>query len=232
MLVFTPLQSSSNNSFSTIVAEHTRNDTTSSRTSKGSMSTQPTATSELISQTVVSTEELSREELEKIANRCTVTAYDLVWHQADYDQALFILHKALDIQRSYLGKHHKDVGYTCNFIATAFWLQGKDLNKAMRYFLEARRIFCKMIYGDTNDEDDGSIFTTSPLLAGIDDRIHCILVRFQLTPEDIQRAKQAINRTIAHELQGDRLKAQGLTNEAKEEYKRARKVAGVLRQLI
>lgn len=172
----------------------------------------------------------SREELEKIANEYTVLAYDLVWHQAEYDQAVVVLHKALEIQRSYLGKHHKDVGYTCNFIATAYWLQAKDWNKAMRYFLEARRIFCKIIHGDTKDMI--AIGTTSPMLSAIDDRIHCILVRFQLSPEDIQRAKQAIDRTMAHELEGDRLKAQGLTQAAKEEYKRARKVAGVLRQLI
>jgi tetratricopeptide (TPR) repeat protein len=177
-----------------------------------------------------SIDDLSHEELDKIANDCTVVAYDLVWHQGDYDQALLILQKALNIQRAYLGKHHKDVGYTCNFIGTTYWLQGKDLNKCMRYFLEARRIFCKLINNDSTESD--TICTTSPLISNIDDRIHFILLRFELPPEDIRRAKLAIERTIEHELRGDRLKLQGLLHEAKEEYKRARKVAGVLRQLM
>lgn len=163
-------------------------------------------------------------DLEKTANECIVAAYDLVWHQSEYNQALLLLHKALDIQRSYLGKHHKDVGYTCNFIATTYWLQDQEWNNAMRYFLEARRIFCKNM--------DGDIALCSPLVRGIDDRIHCLLLRFQLSAEDIERAKQAIERSMAHELQGDKFKAQGLVQAARDEYKRARKVAGVLRQLI
>lgn len=173
----------------------------------------------------------NKEDLEKFANDCTVAAYDMVWHQGDYNQALVILHKALDVQRSYLGKHHKDVGYTCNFIATTYWLQGHDLNAAMRYFLEARRIFCKTVAANA-PTSFGKICTTSPLLSGIDDRIHCILLRFQLPPEDVQRAKDAIDRAIGHELQGDQFKSQGLIQAARDEYKRARKVAGILRQLM
>jgi tetratricopeptide (TPR) repeat protein len=173
------------------------------------------------------TEVTSHDDLEKTSNECIVAAYDLVWHQAEYKQALILLHKALDIQRSFLGKHHKDVGYTCNFIATTYWLQDEDWNKAMRYFLEARRIFCKSMDGSID-----SIICNNPLLRGIDDRIHCLLLRFQLPPEDVERAKQAIDRTIAHELQADRFKTQGLVRAARDEYKRARKVAGVLRQLI
>jgi tetratricopeptide (TPR) repeat protein len=173
----------------------------------------------------------TKEELETFANECTVAAYDLVWHQGDYNQALSCLHKALDVQRSYLGKHHKEVGYTCNFIATAYWLQEQDLNAAMRYFLEARRIFCKTVAANA-PTSFGTICTTSPLLSGIDERIHCLLLRFELPPEDIERAKQAIDRTIGHELQGDRFKSQGLIQAARDEYKRARKVAGVLRQLM
>jgi tetratricopeptide (TPR) repeat protein len=205
---------------------------TNSKASRNSNASTGSTTTSMLSQNIFPVPEgKNKEELEKFANECTVAAYDLVWHQGDYDQALVILHKALDVQRSYLGKHHKEVGYTCNFIATAYWLQEQDLNAAMRYFLEARRIFCKTVAANA-PTSFGTICTTSPLLSAIDDRIHCILLRFQLPPEDIERAKQAIDRTTGHELQGDRFKSQGLIQAARDEYKRARKVAGVLRQLM
>jgi tetratricopeptide (TPR) repeat protein len=200
---------------------------------KASTSTQSTIGTSLLSVSSVEMtrpRDLTHNELENIANEYIVSAYNLVWVQKEYSRAVSVLQKALEVQRSFLGKHHKDVGYTCHFIATAYWLQDDELNGAMRYFLEARRIFCKLLHNSTEDSDDSQ--TTRPLLQGIDDRIHCILIKFRLEESDIQRAKQAIDRTIAHELRGDRLKAQGKTEAAKEEYRNARKVSGVLRQLM
>lgn len=197
---------------------------------KSSTSTRSSTGTSLLASTPTE-KKVSPHDLEAIANECTIAAYDLVWEQKNYAKALSVLLNALEIQRSVLGKHHKDVGYTCNFIATTYWLQNVDLNSAMRYFLEARRIFCKLMnqQSSINSED---FQTTGPLIQGIDDRIHCILVKFQLPTSDIRRAKQAINRCITHEMHGDRFKAQGLIQASKEEYRRARKVAKVFRQLM
>lgn len=167
--------------------------------------------------------ETTQKELLQLADECTVVAYDLVWEDKDYETALLVLKKALEIQRACLGKHHVDVGCTCHFVATAYWLQQRDFNAALRYFLEAKRIFCK------NQEDD----TTTPLLSSIEQRIVSILKDgFGLPAEDIDRAQKAIHRTLEHELQGDKFKAQGMISMAREEYKRARQVARVLRQLL
>jgi len=189
-----------------------------------------------------------------MANEWIATAYNLVWERQDYVRARVILLKVLELQQSLWGKHHLDVGYTCNFIATTYWLEGVDLNSAMRYFLEARRIVCKndhknrslSSHEEEDDDVDGvrnendaslqphsrRLTTTGPLLRGIDDRIHCILIKFGLPESEIQRAKRAIERTIAHETYGDRLKEQGFSEAAKEQYRNARKVAGVLRLLM
>ena len=211
----------------------------SSRTS--STSTQSTIGTSLLSKTLSSSEKnpsnlvSSHEEVERISNECIVNAYNLVWEQKKYARALVVLQYALKLQRSFWGKHHKDVGYTCNFIATTYWLQGEDLNSAMRYILEARRIMCKLLNKSTSSQQEESENygqSTGPLLQGIDDRIHCILVKFRLPESDIQRAKEAIDRTISHELYGDRLKEQGYTEAAKEQYQHARKVSAVLRLLM
>ena len=212
-----------------------RTSSTSTQSTSGTSLLAKTSSSSLSAPKTPSNVVASHEELERITNETIVSAYHLVWEQKDYTQALVVLHKALKLQQSFLGKHHQDVGYTCNFIATAYWLQGEDLNSAMRYCLEARRIICKLLNKSTSspaEESEHHVQSTESLLQGIDDRIHCILVTFRLPESDIQRAKQAIDRTISHELFGDRLKEQGCIEAAKEQYRHARRVAGVLRMLM
>jgi hypothetical protein len=230
MLVFTPALETFNSSSFVTDSESPPQQESASR--KSSTSTQSTIGTSLLSELApkTATPGIASDQLERIANECTVAAYQLVWERRDYSTALVVLQQALGFQRLFLGKHHKDVGYTCNFIATTYWLQDDDLNSAMRYFLEARRIFCKLLNKSSDDSKDFQ--TTGPLLRGIDDRIHCLLIKFRLPESDILRAKQAIDRMIVHELQADLLKEQGWGEAAKKEYRHSRKVAGVLRHLI
>jgi tetratricopeptide (TPR) repeat protein len=142
--------------------------------------------------------------------------YKFVWDEQSYEEAVEVLRKALQIQQSNLGKHHKDVGYTCSFIGTAFWLKGEH-RQAMRYFLEARRIFCKSGQGKVK---------------GVDQRIHCVLEQLGLDSEQIAWYEESIQRTIEHELQGDRLKQNGLAEQAKVEYQKARRFSSSLHSLM
>jgi tetratricopeptide (TPR) repeat protein len=157
-----------------------------------------------------------RHEQLKMASAYIDAGYELVWNEELYEEAVEVLRKALQIQQSYLGKHHKDVGYTCSFIGTAFWLKGEH-RQAMRYFLEARRIFCKSGQGKVK---------------GIDQRIHCILEQLGLAPKEIVWYEESIQRTIEHELQGDRLKHNGLAEQAKTEYQKARRLSSSLHSLM
>lgn len=152
----------------------------------------------------------------KMAGSYIDAAYDLVWNEGLYDEAVDVLRKALEIQHKHLGKHHKDVGYTCSFTGTAFWMKG-EFRPAMRYFLEARRIFCKCGQGKVK---------------GVDQRIHCILRQLGLGTDKIAWYENSIQRTIEHELLGDNLKQNGCPELAKAEYKKARKLSSNLSSLI
>jgi tetratricopeptide (TPR) repeat protein len=159
---------------------------------------------------------LDQKEQLRIATEFIDAAYNLVWKLKKYDEAIEILKQALQIQLGCLGKHHKDVGYTCNFIGTAHWLK-EELRPAMKYFLEARRIFCKSGRGKVK---------------GIDQRINCIFKQLGLEQAEISYYQGAIQRTIQHELQGDRLKRNGFIDQAKLEYLKARRMSVSLNSLL
>jgi tetratricopeptide (TPR) repeat protein len=163
-----------------------------------------------------SSSSLDQQEQLRLATEFIDAGYNLVWKLKKYDEAIEILKQALQIQLGCLGKHHKDVGYTCNFIGTAHWLK-EELRPAMKYFLEARRIFCKSGRGKVK---------------GIDQRIHCILEQLGLKQAEISYYQGAIQRTIEHELQGDRLKQKGFIDQAKLEYLKARRMSASLNNLL
>jgi tetratricopeptide (TPR) repeat protein len=65
----------------------------------------------------------------KLADAYIEAGYNLVWKEQEYDEAIRVLQQALQLQHEWLGKHHKDVGYTCNFIGAAHWLNNNNNNK-------------------------------------------------------------------------------------------------------
>jgi tetratricopeptide (TPR) repeat protein len=164
----------------------------------------------------------------KLANEYSEAGYNFVWKEQEYEEAIRVLQQALQLQQKWLGKHHNDVGYTCNFIGTAHWLNNNNNNNngndqhhlrpAMKYFLEARRIFSKAGRGK--------------VVKGIDQRIRCVLEDMALKQEEISQFQGAIQRTIEHELQGDRLKRSGQVDQAKLEYQKARWMSASLNNLL
>jgi TPR repeat protein len=159
---------------------------------------------------------MTREDQLRVAKDCVETGHNLVWDKKDYEQAVKVLQKALKLFQNLHGKHHRDVGNTCNYIGTAYWLQHK-LGLALKYFFEARRIYCKAGQGS---------------IKGVDDRIHCILRQLRFDDEEIEDYELAILRAMEHELQGDRLKESGFRAQAKQEYIQARYHFATLKTLI
>jgi len=159
---------------------------------------------------------LSKEEKIKVADESIEAAFDLVWGQKKYNEAIKVLFRALYLQRDCLGKHHKDVGYTCNFIAATFWRHGA-LSYALQYFLEARRIFCKACRGPVEK---------------VDERIECIFCQLGLGEKEVEYYKTKIQKTMQHQLQGDRLKTMGFDSQAKLEYQKAKRMLASMRGLI
>jgi Tetratricopeptide repeat len=153
----------------------------------------------------------------KLAREYIERSYDLVWNQHDSERAIRLLQGALEIQRECLGKHHTDVGWTCNFIGTGYWRMGAA-KPALRYYFEARRIFCKSGRGKVK---------------GIDNRIECVLRTLMgFGPDDVERYQGALRRMIVHELQGDRLQKDGFHAEASEEYEKARESSAILKAIL
>lgn len=144
-------------------------------------------------------------------------SYDLIWNQQDCGQAVVLLQEALKIQREYLGKYHNDIGWTCNFIGTGYWRMG-EAKAALRYFIEARRIFCRSGHGK---------------IKGIDRRIQCLLgINMNLSPDDVEKTQTALQSAIQHEIQGDRLKDEGRQDEANVEYSLARESSAIVAALL
>lgn len=175
-------------------------------------SDETTATSEML-------EDLTEEEQKSLATNLLSRGYDLCWNVQDYDQALEVLQKAMHIQRCVYGKHHVEIGYTCNFIGTTFWLK-HELGPALRYFLESRRIFCK------------SGGRGKKVKKSVDERIDCILTQLGLDDEQIMHYQGTICRSMEHELLGDRLKQRGYKDQAKIQYRSARRLSTSLKSLM
>lgn len=154
----------------------------------------------------------------ELATAYISTAYDLVWKDEEYDRAFDLLKEALDIQQEYLGKHHKEVGNTCDFIGTALLCQNEDLGNALRYYLEARRIYCK------SQNNKG--------LKNVNERIQYVMSKLGLNDDQISQYQGTIERIIDHEQQGDRLKTRGQSDQAKVEYQTARRLSSSLKPLL
>jgi hypothetical protein len=108
------------------------------------------------------------------------------------------------------------VGWSCSFLGTALWLSG-DNKQGLKYFLEARRIFCKCGKGN---------------IKGIDQRIFCILGQQGLNSKEISAFQTTVKRTINHELQGDSYKKLGLMKQARDEYNQAKAIFQTLTDVI
>lgn len=137
-----------------------------------------------------------------IAKQLINRSYDLMWKQENFVEAVELLERALHIQRNCLGKHHNDVGWTCNFIGTGYWRM-RAAKPALRYFFEARRIFAK--HGN-------------PRVKGVDNRILCILsAQMGISRDDLKKYQTALERMIEHQHEGDRLKIEGSFGKANDE---------------
>ena len=153
----------------------------------------------------------------QIAKDHIEAGYKLVWEEEDPTQAIGVLNAALEIQQTILGKHHLQVGYTCNYIGTAYWVQNESLGDALKYFLEARRIYCKSGQGRVK---------------GVDQRIQSILKQMGLASIEIEECQTAILRAIDHELQADYFKGKGLHDQAKKETIKAKRYSATLKNLV
>eukprot|EP00980_Cylindrotheca_fusiformis_P006121 scaffold1319_cov126-Cylindrotheca_fusiformis.AAC.10 len=157
-----------------------------------------------------------RKEKLKQADASVRKAYDLLWNQQDYDGAVTTLLHALRVQRQLLGKHDKQVGWSCSFLGTALWLSGDD-KEGLKYFLEARLIFSKCGKGN---------------IMAIEQSIVCILGEKGLNTNEIDAFHSIVKQTINHELQGDSYKKQGLLKQARAEYCQAKAGFQKLTQII
>ena len=126
-------------------------------------------------------------------------SYNLLWHthgnnnnddnnnnnnNSNLEEAIELLTQAMKLQQSSLGKHHKDVGWTMNFIGVTYW-QMKSHKQALKYFMEARRIIKK--------SSSGGATTNS-----IDRRITCLLLstRKGMTKVDVKRFLSALDEMV------------------------------------
>mmetsp|Transcript_30837 Transcript_30837/g.51242 ORF Transcript_30837/g.51242 Transcript_30837/m.51242 type:complete len:318 (-) Transcript_30837:1145-2098(-) len=207
----------SNSMFFTI--PHSPQKTMCSDTTSSTTPTNTTTSQERIVATTdhTETDRMDNEQELEAAKELIQESYELIWRQEDIPKAVFLLEQALAIQRKCLGKHHKDVGYTCNFIGLGFWRLGAG-KRALPYFFEARRIMCK----------SGNRGTKA-----IDQRIRCILfLDMEFSLEDVARYHSALRDSIEHELTADRLKKDGEHEEAKKEYRLAKEAAKPLANLV
>ena len=140
----------------------------------------------------------------------------------NYIQAISMFLEALKIQHHVLGKHDFKVGCTCSHIATAYWLQSNksSLTYALKYFLEARRIYCKTGKGKING------------IGGIDQKIHSILKQMGLTSMEIEQCEKEIEHVIYHELQADYFKTNGQLDLSKHERIKSRQSYTTLIKLV
>jgi hypothetical protein len=182
------------------------------------------------------------------ANRLVRSSYDLVWNGRPLD-AIPMLEAARKLQVEFLGKHHIDVGWTCNYIGTAYWQSGEQHQKcscdnnnekyakegravlspsyflsALKYYLEARRIFCKSTM-DTSSH----CRRQQNNIKSLDRRIECILtVRLGWSDVDVKHYLSTLEKAIEHEREGDRQKVLGNATKANEELRKARQLLAFL----
>ncbi|KAG7366007.1 hypothetical protein IV203_028677 [Nitzschia inconspicua] len=166
----------------------------------------------------------------KEANKYISESYTLVWGKdvPECQQALALLQQAMKIQHHCLGKHHVDIGWTVNFIGTTHWRMShvdpphmeRHCKSAIKYFLEARRIFGK------------SSGNAKSVLA-IDKRMACILsAQLQWMPPQVSQFLSSLRQMMEHERQSDQAKAKGDLATANAECRKARQMGNVLKRQI
>jgi tetratricopeptide (TPR) repeat protein len=171
---------------------------------------------------------------QKQANKLIRDSYNLLWHTPTpttttksggdkanntrhLEEAIELLTQAMKLQQSSLGKHHKDVGWTMNFIGVTYW-QMKSHKQALKYFMEARRIMKKSL-SETKS---------------IDRRIMCLLLstRKGMTNVDVGRFLAALDQMVVCEMEGDRLKKRGEKDAANKQYDKVQELSNVLQPFI
>ena len=160
---------------------------------------------------------LRRQDIKR-ANSYLETGYDLVWNKEDYEEAINVLHKALEIQQRYLKKYDREVGWTYNFLGTALWLDGQ-LSDALLHFCEARRVFSKCHAG-------------SKTIRPLEERISHVLEDLGFSELAVSQYIFTLQQAMETELVGDRYKAQGKMNEARQEFNKVRLMSKTLKQLM
>jgi tetratricopeptide (TPR) repeat protein len=205
----------------------------------------------------------SKEKLKEI-NKIISESYQLVWGNSnnnnkdlpDYQMALSLLHQAMEMQQQCLGKNHTDVGWTVNFIGTTYWRMSQVIlpawsqqqqqqqqqycKTALKYFLEARRIFCKStpptIATPTSPSSSSPVATTTTVsgqIKSIDRRIECILTaQIKWTSQQVSQFLSSLQQMMDHELLGDQYKARGDTQRATNQYRKARQHGDILKKYI
>jgi tetratricopeptide (TPR) repeat protein len=162
-------------------------------------------------------------------------AYDLVWKFQEYDEAVCLLLQALEIQEAYLGKHHKQVGYTHNFLGSALWMQGLKeeetqpkgkLYRALTHFGQARFIFCKCY---RSPQSKGK---SSKVIRAIDERITCVLRKLRYPKHAVDDYHDTLTAVMEHELVGDRCYEKGELIRAKVEYRKATRLSIALQDIL
>lgn len=167
----------------------------------------------------------------KHAEKCIADSYRLVWGKdmPECQEALSLLQQAVKTQISCLGKHHPDVGFTVNFIGTTHWRMSQVVDpsrmeqhckSAVKYFLEARRIF-------------GKSPNCKASIADVDKRMECILnAQLHWTPPQVSQFMAFLRQMMEHEQQGDNAKAKSDLGTANNEYRKARQLGNILKRQI
>lgn len=170
-------------------------------------------------------------EILKQAEKCIADSYRLVWGKdiPECQEALSLLQQAVKTQISCLGKHHPDVGFTVNFIGTTHWRMSQVVDpscteqhckSAVKYFLEARRIF-------------GKSANCKVSIAAVDKRMECILnTQLHWTPPQVSQFMVSLRQMMEHEQQGDDAKAKSDLGTANNEYRKARQLGNILKRQI
>jgi hypothetical protein len=172
-----------------------------------------------------------KEKIEQ-ANNMISESFDLVWERdpPDCQAALRRLQQCMKIQRSCLDKHHPDIGWTVNCMGTTHWRLSQldsanwqqHCKSALKYFLEARRIFVKSSPG----QNCGPI-------RGIDVRMQCILSsQMKWTSPQVSQFMGSLKQMMEHEQQGDQAKAKNDMGVANAEYRKARQLGNILKRQI
>ena len=171
-------------------------------------------------------------------DRCIQECYEMVWSDdpSQYHRAIKLLQSTMNTQKDCLGKHHSDIGWTSNFIGTAYWRlslinheQNSEYCKsALQYVMEARRIFCKAQDPASSQHPPTPMDQPQETLL-IDRRIRCILMaQMGWSSKQALKFTATLQQRINYEVQGDWWKAKGDLDRADSHYQKARQLSSAL----